>query len=373
MAQGKAEIFIRALLSEAGITVNGDKPFDIQVHNNKYYQRILTEGALGLGESYMDSWWDCKALDQFFDRVTRADLESRLKGSWKLLWPILKSKLFNLQKSSRAYQVGEQHYDIGNNLFQVMLDKRMNYSCGYWKNANNLDEAQEAKLEMVCQKINLEPGMKVLDIGCGFGSFAGYAAEKYGARVTGITVSRQQYELGNEQYDNLPVELKLMDYRDIRGMYDRVISIGLMEHIGCKNYQTYMEVVNRTLKDDGIAFIQTIGGNVSTYACNPWTVKYIFPNSMLPSMTQLGNSMEGLFIMEDWHNIGPHYDKTLMAWYHNFEQAWVDLKPHYGDRFFRMWKYYLLSCAGLFRSRDNQLWQIVMSKPHRDQPLCRFS
>ncbi len=373
MAPDKTEIFIRAMLSEAGITVNGSKPFDIQVHNNRYYQRVLTEGALGSGESYMDGWWDCEALDQFFDRILRVNPESRLKGSWKIFWPVLKSKLFNLQKSSRAYQVGEQHYDIGNNLFQAMLDKRMNYTCGYWENANNLDEAQEAKLELVCQKINLEPGMQILDLGCGFGSFAGYAAEKYKVKVTGVTVSRQQYMLGNERYRDLPVELKLMDYRDISGMYDRVISIGIMEHIGNKNYKTYMDVVNRTLKDDGIAFIHTIGENFSTTTTNAWTAKYIFPNGMLPSIAQLGKSMEGLFIMEDWHNIGPHYDKTLMAWYDNFEQAWPDLEPHYGDRFFRMWKYYLLSSAGGFRSRENQLWQIVMSKPHGDQPRCRIS
>lgn len=373
MAQGKAEIFIREILSEAGISVNGNKPFDIQVHNNKFFQRVFTEGALGLGESYMDEWWDSEALDQFIDRVLRIDPVSRLKRNRGIYWQVLKSKLFNLQKSSRAYQVGKQHYDIGNNLFRAMLDKRMNYTCAYWENEDTLDEAQKAKLELVCKKLNLEPGMKVLDIGCGFGSFAGYAAEKYGVEVTGVTVSRQQYELGNERYKDLPVELKLMDYRGISGMYDRVISIGIMEHIGSKNYQTYMDVVNRALKDDGIAFIHTIGGNISTTATNAWTNKYIFPNGMLPSIAQLGKSMEGLFIMEDWHNIGPHYDRTLMAWYHNFEQAWPDLEPDYGDRFFRMWKYYLLSSAGGFRSRDNQLWQIVMSKPHGDQPRCRIS
>ncbi|MDZ7288423.1 MAG: cyclopropane fatty acyl phospholipid synthase [candidate division KSB1 bacterium] len=372
MTKDQAEVFLRELLSSAGITINGNNPFDLQVHNQQFYQRVLREGALGLGESYMDGWWDCQALDQFFDRILRANLEKKVKGNLKTLWPVLKSKLFNLQKPSRAYQVGEEHYDLGNDLYQAMLDKRLNYTCGYWKNAKNLDEAQEAKLELVCKKIDLEPGMTVLELGCGFGSFAGYAAEKYGVKVTGVTVSKEQVELGNKLYHGLPVELKLEDYRNVSGKYDRVISIGIMEHVGYKNYRTYMEVVDRTLKDDGVAFIHTIGGNVSTTTANAWTTKYIFPNGMLPSVAQLGKAMEGLLVMEDWHNFGPDYDKTLMAWHDNFEKAWPDLKEKYGERFRRMWRYYLLSSAGGFRSRSTQLWQIVMTKPGRKQPNCRL-
>ncbi len=373
MTKDQAEALLRELLALAGITLNGDKPFDLQVHNQKFYQRVLHEGALGLGESYMEGWWDCPALDQFFDRVLRANLEKRVKGNWKITWPLLKSKVYNLQKSSRAYQIGKQHYDLGNDLYQAMLDKRLNYTCGYWKAAKNLDEAQEAKLELVCKKIDLQPGMTVLELGCGFGAFAGYAAEKYGVKVTGVTVSKEQVELGNKLYQGLPVELKLEDYRNVSGKYDRVISIGIMEHVGYKNYRTYMEVVDRTLKDDGIAFVHTIGGNKSTTTTNAWTAKYIFPNSMLPSVAQLGQAMEGLFVMEDWHNFGPDYDRTLLAWHDNFEKAWPNLKEKYGERFRRMWRYYLLSSAGGFRARATQLWQIVMSKPGRTQPNCRMN
>lgn len=372
MTKGMQKI-VEGLFALAGITINGKNPYDIQVHNKNFYQRILSEGALGLGESYMDEWWNCQALDQFLYRIFLANLEDKVGGSWKIKWHVLRSKTFNLQRINRAYQVGERHYDIGNDLYKVMLDKRMLYTCGYWKNAKNLDEAQEAKLELVCQKINLEPGMSVLELGCGWGSFAKYAAEKYGANITAVTVSKQQVELGREICKGLPVKIELKDYRNVNGSYDRVISIGFLEHVGYKNYRTYIEKVDRCLKDDGIAFIHTIGRNVSTTIANAWITKYIFPNGMLPSIAQIGKAMESVFVMEDWHNFGPDYDKTLMAWHANFEEAWPRLKNKYGERFFRMWRYYLLSSAAGFRSRSNQLWQIVMTKPGRKQPNCRIS
>ena len=321
----------------------------------------------------MDGWWDTPALDQLIARVTAADLEQKVKGNLKLKLQVLKSKLFNFQKRSRAFQVGEQHYNAGNDLYRAMLDKRMAYTCGYWKNAGTLDDAQEAKLDLVCKKIGLREGMSVLELGCGWGSFAKFAAEKYGAQVTGVTVSKEQVELGNAECKGLPVTIELKDYREVSGVYDRVISIGILEHVGYKNYRTYMEVADRCLKDDGIAFIHTIGGNISTTMTNAWTDKYIFPNGMLPSIAQIARAMEGLFVMEDWHNFGPDYDKTLMAWYGNFEKAWPRLKEKYDERFYRMWKFYLLSCAGGFRSRYNQLWQIVMTKTGRAQPECRIS
>ena len=373
MAVSSAEKTIRQLLEVAGITVNGNKPYDIQIHNSKFYERVLSEEALGLGESYMDGWWDCESLDQFFDRILRAQLHRVIRGNLKIQLHALRAKIFNLQSKRRAFEVGQKHYDIGNDLYKRMLDRRLNYTCAYWKNANNLDEAQEAKLELVCKKLHLEPGMEVLELGCGWGSFAIYAAGKYGVKVTGVTVSREQVELGMQLAKGLPVELKLMDYRDVTGQYDRVLSIGIMEHVGYKNYRTYMEVVDRTLKDDGIAFFHTIGSNISTTSVNAWTTKYIFPNGMLPSIAQLATAMEGLFVMEDWHNIGPHYDKTLMAWHANFEKAWPELKDKYGERFYRMWRYYLLSSAGGFRARETQLWQVVMTKPGRQQPECRYS
>jgi len=369
----KEERLLVDLFKSAGVEINGNEPHDPQVYDKKFYKRVLSQAALGLGESYLDGWWDCKALDQFFERILRAKLEKKVKGNWKIALHVLKAQLINLQKPSRAYQVGEKHYDLGNDLYIAMLDKRLNYACGYWRNASNLDDAQEAKLELVCKKINLQPGMKVLDLGCGFGAFTGFAAEKYGVEVTGVSVSKRQVDLASERYKDLPVNFLLEDYRNVKGKYDCVVSIGLMEHIGYKNHRTYMEVVNRKLNEKGLSFIQTIGNNESQTTTNAWTAKYIFPNSLVPSIAQIGKAMEGLFAMEDWHNFGPDYDRTLMAWYDNFERAWPSLKTRYDDRFYRMWRYYLLCSAGGFRARYTQLWQIVMSREGAQQPVCRFS
>ncbi len=368
MSNPYAEKAIRNLLDMADVEIDGHRPFDIQVHNNDFYSRILKDGTLGLGESYMDGWWDCEALDQFTDRVERADLESKIEKNLTVQLHLLKSKLFNMQSRHRAYEVGQKHYDLGNDLYEAMLDRRMNYTCGYWKNAKNLEEAQEAKLELICKKIGLEPGMEVLELGCGFGAFAGYAAEKYDVHVTGYTVSKEQVKWGNQKYKDLPVKLILDDYRSATGKYDRVLSIGLMEHVGYKNYRKYMELTNRTLKKNGLAFFHTIGRNQSSTAVNPWTDKYIFPNGIVPSLAQLTTAMENLFIVEDLHNFGPDYDPTLMAWYDNFTKAWPELKAKYGERFRRMWDFYLLTSAGSFRARKLQLWQVVMSRPGTPQP-----
>ena len=254
----KAKHIVSELLSGADVSIDGRMPWDIRVHNDRLYRRLLSEADLGLGESYMDGWWDCEALDEFVNRILKARLDKKVTGNWKMALYLLQTKLFNRQEKSRANQVGEQHYDLGNELYRAMLDSRLNYTCAYWKNAKTLDEAQENKLELVCGKINLKPGMAVLELGCGWGSFAKYAAEKYGAKVVGINISKEQVKLAKELCQGFPVEIRLQDYRDADGKYDAVISIGILEHVGYKNYRTYMEVVNRCLKDDGIAFIHTI-------------------------------------------------------------------------------------------------------------------
>jgi len=362
-----------SLMSFAGITVNGKNPYDIQVYNDQFYGRVLKQAALGLGESYLDKWWDCRALDQFIEKVTRHDLITKVKQDWATTWNLIKARFLNLQTVTRSLLVGKQHYDIGNDLYQKMLDPHMQYSCGYWKNVHSLDAAQEAKLKLICQKIDLKPGMTVVDLGCGFGGFAQYAVKHYGVKVVGYTISKEQALYARQRCRGLSADIRFEDYRNACGQYDRVLSIGLMEHVGHKNYRTYMKLTHELLKEEGIAFIHTIGSNVSDRICNPWTTKYIFPNAMVPSIAQLGKSIEGYFVVEDWHNFGEDYDKTLMAWWKNFDAAWPELKDRYGERFYRMWKYYLLSCAGAFRSRALQLWQIVLTKPGRIQPDCRIS
>lgn len=352
---------LQELLSEADVRVNGDRSWDPQVHDSRLYRRVLSGGSLAVGQAYMDGWWDCEALDQFFYRILRARLDEKLSWSWQFLWNLLKAFILNRQSESRAYEVGEEHYDRGNDLFRHMLDDRMVYSCGYWRRADTLDEAQEAKLDLICQKLGLEPGMRVLDIGCGWGSFAKYAAEEYGVKVVGVTISEEQASLARERCADLPVEIRLQDYRKIDETFDRIVSIGMFEHVGHKNHRTYMEAVRRCLRRDGLTMLHTIGNFSSGRVTDPWIDTYIFPNGLIPSATQITQAAEDLFVIEDWHNFGPDYDQTLMAWARNFEASWDVLSDRYSDRFYRMWRYYLHQCAGAFRARRNQLWQIVLS------------
>ena len=350
-----------ALLQDADVAINGERPWDIQVKNNRLYRRVFAQGSLGFGESYMDGWWDTESLDQLIARLLKARLDEKFK-SFVVMMAALKAKLLNCQSIRRAYQVGEKHYNIGNDLYQGMLDSRMIYSCAYWKNAQNLEDAQRDKLELTCRKLHLKPGQKVLDIGCGWGGTARYMAENYGVEVVGITISTAQAELARENCRELPIEIRVQDYRDLEGSFDRVVSIGMFEHVGYKNYQTYFRKVADLLKDDGLFLLHTIGGNIPADRTDPWIDKYIFPNGMIPSSQQISTAFEGCFVLEDWHNFGLDYDKTLMSWHDNFENAWTELKGSYDERFRRMWKYYLLASAGSFRARENQLWQIVLSK-----------
>ena len=352
----------KQLLELAEVTINGEKPWDIQVHNDEFYARALSGGSLAVGEAYMDGWWDVEKLDEFFTRILKAELERKVQNKTELVLRHLKLKLFNPQRKAKAFEVGEKHYDVGNDLYERMLDARMVYTCAYWADAQNLDDAQEAKLDLVCKKIGLKSGDRVLDIGCGWGSFAQFAAQRYGAEVVGVTISKEQVALGRKRCAGLPVEIRLQDYRDVQEQFDHVVSLGMFEHVGEQNYRTYMEVAHRVLKDGGLFLLHTIGGSRSVKNTDPWIEKYIFPNGMLPSIAQVGTAIEDLFVMEDWHNFGVDYDKTLLAWDANFRKHWDEIKDQYSDRFYRMWRYYLMASAGSFRARKNQLWQIVLSK-----------
>jgi cyclopropane-fatty-acyl-phospholipid synthase len=362
MEIGKLRGVVQEILQPAGIAIDGSGPCDISIRDERFFRRVLRDGSLGLGESFMDGWWECERLDEFFCRLMPLQPEETVKRNLKLRFDILKAVCFNTASRSRAFTVGAKHYDLGNELFRSMLDGRMVYSCGYWKNAGDLDGAQEAKLDLTCRKLDLQPGDRVLDIGCGWGSFAGYAAERYGVSVVGITVSREQATLAREFCEGLPVEIRLQDYREVDEQFDHIVSIGMFEHVCYKNYRKYMEVVHRCLRDNGLFLLHTIGDSYSHVTVEPWFGKYIFPNSMIPSMKQISEAAEKLFLIEDWHNFGPYYDPTLMAWFDNFDRNWEALHELYDDRFYRMWKYYLLSSAGTFRSRCLQVWQIVLSK-----------
>ncbi|KKB76185.1 cyclopropane fatty acyl phospholipid synthase [Devosia limi DSM 17137] len=355
-----ARNFIETQLQRADVAIGGSRSWDLQVHNEALYGRVLSQGTLGLGESYMDGWWDAEALDLFLFKLINASIQDQFPRDLALIGSVLRSKLLNLQRL-HVREVGERHYDIGNDLYAAMLDKRMIYSCGYWKDATTLDAAQEAKLDLICRKVGLQPGMRILDIGSGWGGFLQFAAERYGVSGVGITISKEQAALANARTAGLPVETRLMDYLELDGQFDRIISIGMFEHVGYKNYHAYFAKARALLVEDGLMLLHTIGGNQTTTHGDPWSEKYIFPNGMLPSIAQIGTATEKLFVMEDWHNFGADYDRTLMAWHANFVAAWPQLEASYGPRFYRMWRYYLNVFAALFRARHIGLWQVVLS------------
>ena len=372
----RAEKVVRELFESAGVGVAGREPGDILVKDPAFYGRLLREASIGLGESYMDGWWECEQLDLFIEKILRVDMKKKIEGSLRLKLLTLQAVVTNMQSRKRAKIVAEKHYDLGNDLYEVMLCPRMVYTCAYWKNSKTLEEAQDAKLELICKKAHLKPGMKVLDMGCGFGGFALYAAEKYGCDVVGVTVSKEQQRFGMAvaTKKKLPVELRLQDFRDVRGTFDAVVSIGMLEHVGWKNHRNFMEVAYRNLKDGGIGVFHTIGSNESQKHGIPFFEKHIFPNAASPSLAQLGKAMEGLFVAEDIHNIGPDYNPTLLAWWKNFEAGYDTLdKVKYDLRFYRMWRFYLLAAAGAVAARESQLWHLVVTKPGSRQPDSRFS
>ncbi len=349
------------LLGRAGIEINGSRrpTCGLKILS---FKRVLQEGSLGLGESYMDGWWECERLDI---------------SSTRCYAPGWKSSSHTISKTHSASQalvcliykvknvrwiVGKEHYDLGNDFFSRMLDPYMQYSCGYWKEAQSLEAAQQAKLDLICRKLELEPGMRVLDIGCGWGGLAEYMARNYQVSVVGVTISAEQQKMAQARCADLDVEIRLQDYRDLHDSFDRIVSVGMFQHVGPKNYATYFEVADRNLKPNGRFLLHTIGSKVTDHNVNPWIDKYIFPNGCLPSVRHIAEASEKHFVMEDWHNFGADYDTTLMAWYERFLASWPEIADNYPERFKRMFTYYLNACAGAFRARDIQLWQVVFSR-----------
>ena len=364
----KIPALVARVFAAADIRINGSRPWDMQVHNPDTFARIAAQRSLGLGESYMDGWWECATLDQFFFRLMTHGAAELARSPRMQVLQLLSHALINRQNHRRAWQVAKTHYDAGNDLFEAMLDETLAYSCGYWKNADGLSQAQREKLDLICRKLQLQPGMRVLDIGCGWGSFVEYAARHYQAEVTGITVSVEQARLAQSRCRDLSAEILVQDYRDVVGRFDRVVSVGMFEHVGRRNYRTFMDVVNRHLEDNGLFLLHTIGANRSQHTHDPWINRYIFPNGELPSLHQLSGAAEKHFIIEDVHNFGPDYATTLNAWHDKLAPHWGSLAERYDERFQRMWRYYLKVCAAAFQARRIQLWQVVMSKPQACRP-----
>ena len=353
---------VQRMLSLAEIEINGNRPWDVQIHHPGFYKRVITEAELGLGESYMDGWWTCDALDQLFYKILSKDIRKQIKVPFTEAASLLLTRLLNMQTRTRSKKVVDTHYNPSSEVILSFLDPYNQYSCGYFKETDDLNEAQEQKLDLICKKLALTATDRVLDIGCGWGGFAKFAAERYACHVTGISISDEQLTYAKDDCEGLPVQLVCSDYRDFMGSFSKVVSIGMIEHAGHKNYRTLMEVVHTCLEDDGLFLLHTIGSLISGTRIDPWTAKYIFANSNLPSLQQLARASEGLFVLEDLHNFGQYYDPTVMAWADNFERNWPQFEAQYDERVYRMWTYYLRHLAGAFRSRKNQLWQLVFSK-----------
>lgn len=367
-AAPRAPAVLCNLLKGTDVKFNGPRPWDILVHDAETYHRILDKGSLGFGEAYMDGLWDSVQLDELFAHLLGADLDERLHkvprarllGAW--LVSVARNRLLNRQGRGNVRRMARRHYDIGNDVFEAMLDPTMSYSCGYWRNADTLAQAQRDKLDLICRKLALSPGERLLDIGCGFGALAHYAAAHYGVEVHGVTVSKAQRDWALDYCRGLPVTISLQDYRDVDGSFDKAVSVGMFEHVGAKNYATFFDVVDRALKPDGLLLLHTIGNYLTTDITDAWIEKYIFPYGQLPSAQRIAAALEPAWVIRDWEEFGPDYDRTLMAWWSRFDRAWPGLERRYGETFYRMWKYYLLSCAGMFRCGQARLWQIVVSR-----------
>jgi len=360
------QAYLERCFAKAGILLDGTRPWDMRVTDRRVFGRVLTGGPVGLGDAYVDGWWECDALDQWFDRCLRADLPKA--GAWHpgVIGRCLRERLVNLQSPRRAGRNVRAHYNLGNDLFEAMLDPRMVYSCGYWARTHSLAQAQEAKLDLICRKLGLASGMRVLDIGCGWGGLAEYAASHYGCDVVGITMSPQQAEWARRRCEGLAVDIRLQDYREVDERFDRVVSVGMFEHVGQKNHRSYMNSVRRCLGAEGLCLLHFF----ATQRPWPnrldseviWVARHIFPGMVVPTLGQVGRALEdSRFVVEDLQNFGADYDPTLMAWFDNFDRNWPKLRESYGERFYRMWKYYLRTCAGAFRSRKYQVWQMVLS------------
>lgn len=340
-------------------------------------RRIERDGIYGLGVTFEEGLWSTEHLDDYLTETFNAPATRISVFAWsRLILAAIDKRLFNRQSGRGAFNIGEKHYDLGNDLFRNMLDHSMSYTSGYWASANSLEDAQEAKLDLICRKLNLQPGQHILDIGCGWGNFAEHAARQYGARVTGVTVSKEQAELARQRCEDLPVEIRLQDYRKLNDRFDHVVSIEMIEAVGRKNLPAYYRVVDRCLADGGRFVLQVISGNTLTRTSDRrldqfilWLVRHIFPDGYLPRSDELLPPRDCTLRIEDWHRFYDDYERTLLTWASRFNDNWNQIANLYDEQFHRRWNFYLHGCAAIFRAQLIDVNQIVYTKGHTS---CRY-
>ncbi len=370
---------VRDTLAGAGIHVDGTRSFDMQVNDRRAFRHILLGRSLGLGEAYMDGWWDCHDLVQFFVRLFETYPGIRFGG---VRGAILRAAMgvANLQSVPLARRVAERHYDLGNDFYEAMLGPTMAYTCAYWRGQTTLDGAQANKFWLICRKLGLGLGeeTRILDLGCGWGGFAQFAAKHCGADVTAVNISKEQLAYARERSQGLPIDYVDSDWRyvdtlrDTRGPFDHAVSVGMLEHVGPRNFPAFFAAVKSVLKPGGIFLLHSIIGRGLV---DPWMEKYIFPGGVAPSVEQVLSAARGHFAVEDVHNFAPDYARTLRAWRSNFARAWPRFERTgiYDARFYRMWEYYLSVCEAAFTARQRtQLYQFVLStgrKPGTYRPI----
>jgi len=362
--------YIHSLLKSADITINGPEPWDIQVHDKSLYTDGVLLGSLGLGDGYTNGKWDVEKIDIFIEKLITAKPVPAINIAY--LGFIVRDALINTQAGKRAFHVAHKHYDLGNEMYEYMLGESMGYSCGlYLSDKDTLTDAQYNKFDALCIKLKLKPGMKVLEIGSGWGTFARHAAKNYGVEVLGLTVSEEQKIFAEKRCEGLPVEFVLLDYKKLdksyTGYFDRVVSIEMIEAVGKKNFKDYFSTIERSMKPNGLFGLQVIIGQGIP---DPFMSTRIFPNGLTPSIVQITDSIKGVLHIKSLDSFGTDYEKTLLSWEANFVKHWNKISKLknengeylYDDKFYRMWRYYLLCCAATFRVGMNDDAQIIMSK-----------